>query len=76
MAYSLVQTRKEFLRDVAMWEVAYRHEHVNWRQPSELIADGWEKDWDGEWCHPQMERLKNRVFRERSDELLLLSLLA
>lgn len=73
-----METKAEIRRliwDMAMWDFAYREKHTKDKTESELLATGWEKDCNGDWCHERMERARSTVFRERDNELSLKILL-
>jgi hypothetical protein len=59
------------LREIAMWEFDYRNKHVYSKSDADLISEGWERDCEGEWCHPKLEKEKLKIFRERMNLVML-----
>jgi hypothetical protein len=65
------ENAKKLLWKIAMWEFEYRKKHTAGKSEEQLLAEGWEKDCDGQWCHKKMEVAREREFRKENHELLL-----
>jgi len=56
---------------MAMWDFKYRTTHTQNKPNEKLVAEGWEQDCEGNWCHKKMEKARSRAFMERNRELVL-----